>query len=480
MTDVVRQNNERPRGPRTGQKPGWMSIPGGPKEPVWADFTAAVQKLNAEKSKLFDRIKELNGLIGSRDDNNPAAQERRELQARLNEIRDKRQSERDISKQTKDEMQQVRNEKAKVESQLRALTAELGMFQSLEEINMAINHIMYRMETGSAGIKSEKKTHDRLLKLERAKTLLTNLQPLQEAIEEHDNREYELQQEFRDISERMKQLSQEMDTVMDERKDHDAKHKKTAEERQKLFDERRAVSDKISTISSQINELRAQFDKDRKAWDDWKVVAQQKYTEKIEAEREERQRKYRERQQALRNERKKDKIAKRRNPFVKEIEVCSTLIHYLKDKEVMYKKSEEERKRRKEAEAFNPTADAPQGTILLKPKFDEICLGTKKSKSKKEKEKAKAKEAAAAAAPVVTKETNEPVRAIQHSHEKLRFFDIVGVSAPSSIAEFQIAIASLQAKQKEYESHIKTGDIEVSSSEDEAEAEEETPVVNAE
>lgn len=470
MADTAaRHFNENARAPRTGQKPGWMSIPGGPKEPIWTDFTASVQKLNSEKSKLFDRIKELNGLIGSRDDNNPAAQERRELQSRLNEIRDRRQSERDVSRNAKDEMQQVRNEKAKVESQLRALTAELGMFQSLEEINMAINHIMYRMETGTAGIRAEKKTHDRLVKLERAKTLLLDLQPLQDAIEEHDSREYELQQEFRDISERMKQLSQEMDTVMDERKEHDAKYKKTAEDRQKLFDERRSVSDKISSIITQINELRAQFDKDRKAWDEWRVVAQQKYTEKIEAEREERQRKYRERQQALRNERKKDKIAKRRNPYVKEIEVCSTLIQYLKDKSIMHQKSEEERKRRKEAENFDPTVSAPTGTVLLKPKFDEICLGTKKSKSKKDKEKAKAKEASAAA--VVTKDDSESTRAVQHSHDKHRLFDAVGVVAPTSIADFTSTIASLQAKQKEFESHIKTGDIDVSSSEDEAEEE---------
>eukprot|EP00744_Colponema_vietnamica_P006771 GILI01009816.1.p1 GENE.GILI01009816.1~~GILI01009816.1.p1 ORF type:complete len:479 (+),score=132.93 GILI01009816.1:28-1464(+) len=468
----------RPSGdkPRSGQKPAWMSIPGGPKEPVWADFTSKVQKLNAEKTKLFDRVKELNAALGTRDDNNPAAVERRELQGRLNEIREKHQGERDVSKGKRDAIQQVRNDKAQIEAQLRTLTSELGMFQSLEEINKAIDIIQYRMETGAAGsLSGEKKTQSRLMKLENAKSLILKLQPLQEAIYVSEERENELHAEFKEVSERMKQLNVELSGVMDERKVLDSQNKKSSEDRQKIFDERRSVSDKISEVMTQINALRTEFDNDRKAWDEWRIVAQKKYTEKIEAEREERNRKWRERQEALRNERKKEKIAKRRNPYVKEIEVCTSLIQYLKDKSVMQQKSEEERKRRREAENFNPN-EAPQGTVLLKPKFDEICLGVKKSKSKKDKEKAKAKEAAESATSAVVAEADND-RSVQHSQDKRRLFDIVGVEAPISINAFSAAIASIQAKQKEYESHIQTGNVDVSSSEDEAE--EQTVAVEA-
>jgi hypothetical protein len=212
------------------------------------------------------------------------------------------------------------------------------------------------------------------------------------------------------------------------------------------------------------------------------VVAQEKFKEKMDAERAERDRIYQERREAARNERKKDKIAARRNPHSKEIDVCSVLIRYLKDKVLMNKRDEEERMRRDQRAAeFNPLTCAPEGFKLAKPSVDEICVGTKKvSKKKKDKEKERAK--AAAVATGVTEEKKSS--GMSHPAEKLRLFKLLNIESPNSSAECEKAIAEITTKQKEYESHIVVGAVEVSSSEEDNEeaevAAEETPVAAAE
>ena len=460
------------QGPK--KKPGWMSIPGGPKEPRFEDFMSKVQVLNAEKSKMFDKIKELNERIGTRDSSSPVDIERAELRSRMDVIRKQQDEERNASKEKRDSIQSIRGRKQDAERQLRELTAELGAFSSVEEIDKAIDHVMLKLETGRGSLAEERRTAQRLTKLEKAKGLLLNLQPMQDAIEEAEIKERELQQEFREIADRVKQLSKDFAETLEQKKAVDSANNSTFEQRKALMDERKKYSTRIDEIREKTTALREEFDGQRKEWDAWKEVAQQKFKEKMDAERAERDRIYNERREAARNERKKDKIALRRNPHAKEIDVCSVLTRYLKDKVLMNKRDEEERLRRDQRTAeFNPLTCAPEGFKLAKPTIEEICVGPKKtSKKKKDKEKERAKAAA-----VATGEAEKKPTGMTHPAEKARLFVLLGVAAPSSTAECEKAIAEISAKQKEFESHIISGPVDVSSSEEDVE--EVAPVENA-
>lgn len=454
-------------------------MPGGPKEPRFDEFMAKVQVLNAEKTKMFDKIKELNERIGSRDSSSPVDAERAQLRSRMDAIRKQQDDERSASKEKRDSLQSIRDRKRDAERQLNELTGELGAFSSVDEIEKAIDHVMLKLETGSGTLAEERRTVQKLNKLEKAKGLLLNLQPMQDAIEEAEHKERELQQEFREIADRVKQLSKDFAETLEQKKAVDSANNSTFEQRKALMDERKKYSTRIDEIREKTTALREEFDGQRKAWDTWREVAQEQFKVKMDAERAERDRIYKERREAARNERKKDKIAARRNPHAKEIDVCSVLIRYLKDKVLMNKRDEEERQRRDQRAAeFNPLTCAPEGLKLAKVSVEEICVGAKKKTSKNKKDKEKAKAAAAAAATGASEEKKSS--GMSHPAEKLRLFKLLSIDAPNSSAECEKVISEIDAKQKDFESRIVVGAIDVSSSEEdneeEAVAAEETPV----
>ena len=89
---------------RRGGRPGWMSIPGGPKEPNFQDFIRKLQGLNTDKSKLYDKLDEYrnkSGKGGEGKEVDPARKafydEQQAIRSRIGGLRDEQKKEREMS-----------------------------------------------------------------------------------------------------------------------------------------------------------------------------------------------------------------------------------------------------------------------------------------------------------------------------------------------------------------------------------------------
>jgi len=419
-----------------------MSMPGGPKEPNFKDFDAKMKVIIAQKGKIFDALKEIQEKFGPREEGDAFDGERQALRQRMNEIDLERKTEHDARRSKTDEIAKVRKLRTEVERKLKDLGAELGAFREVSDIEDAINHLMLKLETGGGSLADEKRTAKRLTKLEEAKSLLNQLAPLQEAIAEAEDREAALQQEFREIHDRIGSLNKAFEEQYNAKQSKDKEVRKTTVDRSELMKQRQELRNKLTTFNEEMSKLREGFNEQQKAWNEWREEARVKYTEKIEAERKERQRRYDEYRNAEKIARKKTRALKRQNPHEAEIGAAQTLIGYLKDRLLMSKRDEEDRKRRAALSTFDPLASAPSGFALAAP----VVLPKAKGKPKAD--------------------VSKPI-SIQHNAEKLRLFAAVGVAAPMQLSDVEKAIEQLQAKKQEYEAEIKTGDLELSSDDEE-------------
>lgn len=441
---------------RPRQRPGWMSIPGGPKEPNFQEFRNKITALNAQRSKLFDQLKEIQARAGPRDDSERDSinQERKVLRERMNDIDAKRKSQRDARSAKNDEIARIRRQRTEIEGKLKELSNELGAFRELSDIEMAIDHIMIKMETGGGGLASEKRTIKRLSALEEAKSLLLQLQPLQEAIADADDREAALQQEYREIHERIGQLNKEYEENFNVKQSMSKDVQKNQVDRTAIIKEREACREKLNKTFEEMNALREAYNAQQAAWNTWREEAQKKYAEKVEAERKEREMRWMERQNAEKIARKKARALKRQNPHELEINACTTLIHYLKDRLHMSQRDEEDRKRRAAMANFDAAASAPSGFALAEPL---VPAKSKKASAKPDK---------------TNKVPESKERLVHHSEDKQQLFKRVNVEAPSSIAAIEKAIEQLRSRQVEFESHIKAGELALSSDDETEEVEE--------
>jgi hypothetical protein len=440
-------------------KPGWMSMPGGPKQPNFSDFQSKMQALGQQKSKLFEQLKDIQVRAGaSKEDaaRDAVDAERRELRNRMNEIDAVRKAQREAQSAKNEQIAKTRKQKQEVEQKLKELSTELGAFRELSDVDAAIDHIMIKMETGASGtLAAEKRALKRLNQLEEAKSLIMQLQPLAEAISVAEDKEAELQREYRAIHERIGTLNREFEEKATAKSEKDKELRKSGVDRSALQKEREDVRANLTKVSAEMTALRESFNKQVAAWDAWKEEARAKYQAKIEAERAERALRFKMRQDAAKYERKKARAAARLNPREAEIHACQTLIRYLQDRVTMMRRDEEERKRRQAASTFDPASCAPPGTVFA---ANDAVPATKRPSSGK---------AGKAASPQATLDK----KVIQHSEEKIKLFALVKVDSPMTVGNVPEAVEQLRAKQKEFEALIKTGTAELSSSSDE-EAEE--------
>lgn len=440
-------------------------MPGGPKEPNHAEFRTKIQALNSVKSGLFDQLKDIQARAGgNRDDGEREAidAERKELMNQMKELNAQRIGQRDARHSKNEEIARVRKQKQDVEQKLKELSTELGAFRELKDIDAAIDHIMQKMETGGNGsLAAEKRAVKRLNQLEEAKGLILQLKPMAEAIANAEDYEAELQQEYRAIHERIGQLNKEYEEHFSVKVEKDKELKKHGVDRSALTKEREDVRAKLNKVNEDMNTLREKYNKSIEAWDIWREEAKAKYTLKIEAERLEREKRWKERNDFANQERKRIRALKRQNPHETEINACSTLVRYLQDRLTMVKRDDEERKRRIAATTFDPTACAPPGAVFVAN--DTVPL-------------AKKTPSAAAKRPTSAAKESEK-RVIQHGQEKIRLFELVKIEAPITLGAINDCVAALKTKQKEFEAFIKSGEMELSS--DEEEAEEETAVAAA-
>lgn len=436
------------------RRPGWMSMPGGPKEPNSNEFRAKLQAIITQKGKIFDTLKEIQEKFGPREEGGGDGMdgERKALRQRMNEIDLERKAEHEARRTKTDEIAKVRKMRSEVEKKLKELGTELGAFRDVNDIDDAINHIMLKLETGGGSLADEKRTAKRLAKLEEAKVLLNQLAPLQEAIAEAEDREAALQQEYREIHDRIGSLNKAFEEQYTAKQSKDKEVRKVTVDRTELIKQRQECREKLTSLNDEMNKLREAFNEQQKAWNEWREEARVKFAEKVEAERKERQRRYDELRNAEKIARKKARALKRMNPHEAEIGATQTLIGYLKDRLLMSKRDEEDRKRRAALSTFDPVASAPTGFALVAPVALPKAKGGKGGKA--------------------VDATPKPV-AIQHNAEKLRLFATVGVTAPMQLADIEKALEELQAKKQEFESHIKNGELELSSDEDEEQEEQE-------
>lgn len=447
------QKSDAPRA-----KPGWMSMPGGPKQPSFSDFQSKIQALNQVKSKLFDQLKDIQVRSGaSKEDATRDAvdSERRELRNRMNEIDAVRKAQREAQSAKNEQIAKTRKQKQEVEAKLKELSTELGAFRELSDVDAAIDHIMTKMETGSSGtLAAEKRAMKRLNQLEEAKGLILQLQPLAEAIGVAEDKEAELQREYRAIHERIGTLNREFEEKATAKSEKDKELRKTGVDRTALQKEREEARAGLTKVNTDMTALRETFNQQVAAWDAWKEEARAKYTAKIEAERAERALRFKMRQDAAKYERKAARAATRLNPREAEIHACQTLIRYLQDRVSMMRRDDEERKRRAAAATFDPATCAPPGTVFA---ANDAVPASKRPASGK----------AGKAAP----QTALDKKLIQHSEEKIKLFTMVKVDSPMTIGTVAEAVEQLRARQKEYEALIKTGIAEISSSDEEEDEE---------
>lgn len=408
--------------------------------------------------------------------------ERKALRARLNEIDALRKKEREARKEKDTEIKRVRDRRREIEGKLKELSDDLGAFRSVADIEEAIDRIMYKMETGGSKLSNEKATVKKLNQLEQAKSLLLELEPLQNEVAKAEDLESELMNEYREIHEKISQLNKEFESEYAKKAEKDKSVVKKVDNRAVLIKEREDIRAKLDGINKQIDALRESFDAGMKAWNEWREVAQQKFREKIEAERKEREARWAERERQRKLERKKARAAKKLNPFETEIAACATLIAYLDDRKKMMQRDKERAEIAKKVAAFDPKASAPKGTVLKTDEDDWLFSDrTGKAAAKPAKKPA----APAEKAPAEKKDKPSAVaggdKYMQHSAEKHKMFELTKTEVPLTVAAIDATIKVLREKKKEYESHIKTdADIEaMTTSEDEEEEVAEAPAADA-
>ena len=193
-----------------------MTAPGAMKQPNFAEYRSKLQVIYTQKNALSDQAKAIREQLTEEATHFAAERaeiekERDELRGRAKEIESKRRNETNARQDKKEEIDSVRRRKQQAEKQLRELRDQVGLFQSVDEIDEAIDHIMIKMETGGGSLAAEKKTVRRLQLLEQSKSLLLSLQPLSEAITDAEDQEADLHREYRAIHERISQLNKDFE-----------------------------------------------------------------------------------------------------------------------------------------------------------------------------------------------------------------------------------------------------------------------------
>ncbi|KAF5225747.1 putative nuclear segregation protein [Trypanosoma cruzi] len=444
--------------------PPWLSMPGGPKEPNSAAFRAKMSALAEEKRALLNEVKQLRASLGPREGREESGKELDGLRQRMGEIDNQRKVEQEMRFKKNEEIQRIQKLHDERVSRLRELSDDLGGFTTIKEIDDAIAFVTRRMETSGGGLGAEKRAVRQLSKLEEAKRYLVELQPLTEAITEAKHREAMLQREWQEINERIRNLRTEYNEQRATKQQKEQEIRSSGVNRAEIYKKCEEINGKITKLSGEMDRLREEHNKAMEAWNTWREEARAKYIAKMEEERKERRRRYLERKNAAKIEAKRARALRRQNPYEAEIDACKTLLRYMQDQKVMVQREEVELARKRAAATFDPTNFLPEGAVLLNDgkKFSEPHKAAPGGKSKtKQNQKQKSESAP------------PKNRVLQHPEDKIRLFQLINEEPPVALSAIDGAMETIRSKQKEYESHIKTGELELSS--DDEEEEEEQP-----
>jgi hypothetical protein len=316
-------------------------------------------------------------------------------------------------------------------------------------------------------LKSEKATVKRLAQLEEAKNLILKIQPLQEAIEETDERQLELQEEYRQIHERIGSLNQNYEQSANAKADKDKVAKKQGVDRAALAKERDDIRARIAKANEEIDALRNKFDTEKAAWTAWKEEAIVKHRELMEKQRVERETRFRAKEEERRAKQKAQRALRRLNPYENEIDCCNNLIRYLNEKVHAKERDREREVQRKKVASFDPHNAAPAGAKVQEHE-DEWLFGDRTKDRQRQKGKAQTERPTHDDAQK-QKVEKKGDKYLQHTVDRFRAFELVKVEIPMTYAHINAAVEELKKKKAEYESHIREGDA-VESDEEQAAA----------
>lgn len=459
---------EEPHVPRPPRSAAWLNSPDAPPRPDGAANKAKIAELVEQRRALIAEGKELQSSMHK----DPASVERdakrNACRDKLNSINEKRNVMRERRAAQDAEIAKLRKKRSEIAESLRNIQTEVGGFKSVSEIDQGMEFLMRKMESSGGGLQAEKRNQAMLHRLEEAKKHLSQLQPLTEAMKEVADQETILQQEYLAISEQIGIYNKEYDEEMQNKRTLDKEAQGDNAARTVIYKKRTEISARIDEISQAIDATYAAHQKARAEYEAWAKEARERYFAKQEEQRQQRRREYEERINAHKIAAKKERAVKRQNPYVMEISACSTLIQYLKHKKVMVLQDEEDRKKREAAAHFDPTQVAPAGCVVLNEgKWSDakpLSKAAKKQQQQQQKQKAAAAKPAAAAprAPAESKD-----RMLQHPEDKIRLFQMLEVEPALSLATIDEKIAQIEEKKTKYERSIQTGELVLSSGDDE-------------
>lgn len=439
MSEYTEGRNAKPK-----RAPLWMSEPGAPPKPDFASYSKQLTDLNDQRVKLLSQIKQLQQSVKPDDESADLRRTRDAIKDQLNEIDCIRKAERTSRIQKNEEMAVVRKERRGYADAIKEIEIELGGFTTAKDFDAAIYYLKRKMESAGGGLDTEKKMSRQLRLLEEGKGMLQQLRPLNEALLKTEEREVQLEHEHRDIHERIGVLNENYEEQLAKKKAIDSLLAKSSSGRTEVYKQCDALRVTLNEVIEKLSVTKSQRQEEADAWNDWCSQAKESYETKRQAEEETRRQEEKDRRAATRLEDKVKRAKKRQNPYSAEIDACCTLLQYLHQKMQVQEAKEQERVRQLAAEKYNPHDSVPEGCVVINE-----GLSREKNASPKRNTK----------------------MFLRHDPEVVSLFRLIEVEPPSSSDKLTDWITKVESKQQEYSSHIRTGDLQLSDDEDNAEEE---------
>eukprot|EP00796_Vickermania_ingenoplastis_P013399 gene13399-9222_t len=435
-----KEKTGKENGARKSRMPPWMSEPGAPPRPDFSKYSKELTDLYFEKNAILDKIKTLQSSVKRGGEADDRRAEREALRTKLNDIDSERKSERAKRYKKNEEITALRKQRREKGDQVRALQSQLALFTSPAELDAAIEYMKRKMESTPGGLEAEKKNNRCLRELEAAKGIFRLLHPLTEAIEKSEESEMMLEQEIREIHEKIEILNKRYNELMVEKKVIDSHANESSSERAEVYKKCDELRARLNVVLDTIKSIKAEKQDKMDEWDKWCQTAKAAYEEKRKAEENQRKEALLASEKILQSallEEKKKRAIERQNPYATEIRNCDTLVVYIENKQIVVAREEEKRAKALAAQSFDPQSAVPDGCIVL-------CEGKSPA--------------------TVAKKAKKVV--IRHDPDIIQLFRSVGIDPPKESSKFVMCIEELRNKKKEYETHIKEGEPVLSSDDD--------------
>lgn len=432
-------SSEKPKGANRS-KPAWMNEPNAPPRPDLSFYSKRLNELFSQKNALADERRALQETAKMSKEEVDLKTRCDDLRAQMAEIDAKRKDELALRSNKNEEISELWKRRRQNSEKQRLLQAELGGFASVQEIDAGIAYMRRKMEMTGGKHESEKKLNRRLHQLEEGKAFLAQLQDLSDSQKEEQEREMMLEKEAREIHERIEALNKQYQEKIQAKEQLESNRSRLSAGRAEVYKKTDMLREQIKTISEEIQALKKEREEKTTAWDAWCVTAKTNYYARLEAEYQKKREYEKKERKALKLEGKRARALKRQNPYAVEIKTCATLVQYLIEKGQVLARQEEELAKSIASQNFDPSAAAPEGFVVV---TEPVRASVGKGKLS------------------AAKNPN-----IRHSEEMIKMFDSIDIRPPTLRKFISASLTEIEEKKKYYESHIKEGELELSSDEE--------------